>query len=57
MQVWRFAEYEGFGEEGFVYFYAETGLIQNCYLAGFYFWLYRKDCGVVFTRCFADFQP
>ena len=53
MQVWRFAEYEGFGEEGFVYFYAETGLIQNCYLAGFYFWLGRKDCGIVFTGCLA----
>ena len=39
VQVWRFAEYKGFVEEGFVYFYAEAGLVQDRHLAGFYFWL------------------
>ena len=43
VQVWRFAEYKGFVEEGFVYFYAETGLVQDRHLAGFYFWLGGKD--------------
>ena len=55
MKVWRFAEYKGFVEEGFVYFYAEAGLVQDRHLAGFYFWLGGKDCGGVFTGCCADF--
>ena len=51
--MWGFGESEGFGEEGFVYFYAEAGLVEDCYFAGFYFWLDGEDCGVVFGGCFA----